>query len=61
MYIFGQSVLRKETEEISADYPDLQTLIKDMYETMLKADGVGLAAPQVGLHTPVRSGARRVE
>ncbi len=49
MYIFGQSVLRKETEEITPDYPDLQNLIKNMYETMLKADGVGLAAPQVGL------------
>ncbi len=49
MYIFGQPVLRKETEEITTDYPDLQELIKNMYETMLNADGVGLAAPQVGL------------
>jgi peptide deformylase len=49
MYIFGQSVLRKETEEITTDYPNLQELIKNMYETMLNADGVGLAAPQVGL------------
>jgi peptide deformylase len=49
MYIFGQPVLRKETEEITTDYPNLQELIKNMYETMLNADGVGLAAPQVGL------------
>lgn len=52
MYIFGQPVLRKEAEEITTDYPNLQELIKNMYETMLNADGVGLAAPQVGL--PIR-------
>lgn len=52
MYIFGQPVLRKEAEEISTDYPNLQELIQNMYETMLNADGVGLAAPQVGL--PIR-------
>ncbi|MBO4565402.1 MAG: peptide deformylase [Bacteroidaceae bacterium] len=49
MYIFGQSVLRKETEEITLDYPQLQELIQNMFETMQKADGVGLAAPQIGL------------
>ena len=49
MYIFGQPVLRKDTEEITTDYPNLQELIQNMYETMQKADGVGLAAPQVGL------------
>ena len=49
MYIFGQQVLRRETEDIDMEYPGLQELIKNMYETMQKADGVGLAAPQVGL------------
>ncbi|MBP3246055.1 MAG: peptide deformylase [Bacteroidaceae bacterium] len=49
IYVLGQPVLRKEAEEITTDYPDLQELIKNMYETMLHADGVGLAAPQVGL------------
>lgn len=49
MYIFGQPVLRKETEEIATDYPNLQELIQNMYETMQNADGVGLAAPQIGL------------
>ena len=49
MYIFGQPVLRKDTEEISTDYPNLQELIQNMFETLEKADGVGLAAPQVGL------------
>lgn len=49
MYILGQPVLRKATEEITADYPDLQELIQNMIETMQRAEGVGLAAPQVGL------------
>ena len=49
IYLYGQSVLRKETEEIGPDYPELKTLIANMYETLVKAEGVGLAAPQVGL------------
>ena len=49
MYILGQPLLRKEATDIPTDYPDLQELIQNMYETMQKADGVGLAAPQVGL------------
>ena len=49
IYTYGNAVLRKQTEPISADYPELKTLISNMYETMYKAEGVGLAAPQVGL------------
>ena len=49
IYLYGQSVLRKETEEIDANYPDLRKLVDDMYETMYASDGIGLAAPQVGL------------
>lgn len=49
IYLYGQQALRKETTDISADYPGLSDLIANMYETMTKADGVGLAAPQVGL------------
>lgn len=52
MYLFGQSVLRQETEEISKDYTNLQQLIDNMFETMKHAEGVGLAAPQIGL--PIR-------
>ena len=48
---YGDPVLRKEGEEISADYPNLKDLITNMFETMY-AFGVGLAAPQVGL--PIR-------
>ncbi|MDD3196574.1 MAG: peptide deformylase [Paludibacter sp.] len=49
IYTYGQPVLRKQTEEITADYPELKTLISNMFDTMYHADGVGLAAPQIGL------------
>jgi len=49
IYLYGQSVLRKEAEEVPLDYPELKQLISNMYDTMHNADGVGLAAPQVGL------------
>ena len=52
MYIFGQKVLRQVAEDIPVDYPELNTLIANMFETLSHADGVGLAAPQVGL--PIR-------
>jgi peptide deformylase len=45
---YGDSVLRKETKEIEKDYPDLDILIENMFETMYAAKGVGLAAPQIG-------------
>ncbi|MDE5807398.1 MAG: peptide deformylase [Muribaculaceae bacterium] len=48
IYIYGHPVLRKEAEDIEPDYPGLQKLISDMWETMYNADGVGLAAPQIG-------------
>lgn len=48
IYVYGQPVLRRETDEISPDYPGLQKLIEDMWETMYNAEGVGLAAPQIG-------------
>ncbi|MFA7272815.1 MAG: peptide deformylase [Crocinitomicaceae bacterium] len=45
---YGDPVLKKEAEEIEKDYPELEKLIADMFETMYNAQGVGLAAPQVG-------------
>ena len=47
VYAYGNSILRKESEEIDKDYPELDNLIKDMFETMEKAGGIGLAAPQI--------------
>ena len=47
IYVYGQPVLRQEAEDITPDYPNLKELIQNMFETMDRADGVGLAAPQV--------------
>lgn len=49
IYIYGQPVLRKKAEDITADYPGLSVLIDNMFETLTASNGVGLAAPQVGL------------
>ncbi len=45
---YGDPILKKESEEIDETYTDLETLIEDMFETMYRAKGVGLAAPQIG-------------
>lgn len=52
IYVYGQAVLRKVADDIAPDYPNLKELISNMFETMDNADGVGLAAPQIGL--PIR-------
>jgi peptide deformylase len=44
---YGHPVLRKVAEDIQADYPGLEKLIADMWETMYASNGVGLAAPQI--------------
>lgn len=44
---YGLPVLRRATDEIDADYPELKELISNMWETMYNSNGVGLAAPQV--------------
>ena len=49
VYLYGLPVLRQEAQAVSQEYPDLKKLEANMYETMYNADGVGLAAPQVGL------------
>ena len=46
--VYGHPVLRKVSEEIGKDYPDLDQLISDMFETMYRSEGMGLAAPQIG-------------
>lgn len=53
VYIYGQPVLREVAEDITPDYPHLKELIANLYETLDHADGVGLAAPQVGLNIRV--------
>lgn len=49
IYLYGQPVLRKVAENVPADYHGLPQLAENMFATMDKASGVGLAAPQVGL------------
>lgn len=49
IYLYGQPVLRKKALDISSDYPHLKELIENMFETMYHANGIGLAAPQIGL------------
>ncbi|MBP1637271.1 MAG: peptide deformylase [Bacteroidetes bacterium] len=49
VYTYGNVVLRKVAEPIDNNYPKLTELINNMFETMVHAEGVGLAAPQIGL------------
>lgn len=50
IYTYGQPVLRKVSQDIDADYPELDTLIANMVETLADSEGIGLAAPQIGLN-----------
>ncbi len=49
IYVYGSPVLRRETEHVPQDYPGLKTIVEDMHQTMRVSNGVGLAAPQIGL------------
>jgi peptide deformylase len=46
--VYGHSILKKVAADIEKDYPGLQTLIDDLFDTMYHSEGLGLAAPQVG-------------
>lgn len=49
---YGDTVLKKVATDITKEYPNLDGLLSDMFDTMYNAFGVGLAAPQIGL--PIR-------
>jgi peptide deformylase len=49
IYGYGHPVLKKAGTEIAPDYPDFAGLMTNVWETMYRADGIGLAAPQIGL------------
>ncbi len=49
VYLYGHPVLRQKAEDVPQNYPELKQLVANMFDTMYHADGVGLAAPQVGL------------
>ncbi|MDG5799791.1 peptide deformylase [Marinilabiliaceae bacterium ANBcel2] len=48
IFLYGNRVLRKIAKDIDKDYEELPQLIENMWETMYRSDGIGLAAPQVG-------------
>lgn len=47
--LYGDPVLQRRAEDLPANFPDLNDMIRDMFETMYAASGIGLAAPQVGI------------
>ncbi|MEM6343038.1 MAG: peptide deformylase [Bacteroidota bacterium] len=47
---YGHHSLRNENQDVPKDYPELEQLVENMFETMYNANGVGLAAPQVNLN-----------
>jgi peptide deformylase len=49
VYLYGNPVLRQEAKDVPTDYPALKELVANMFETMYHAEGIGLAAPQIGL------------
>lgn len=49
IYIYGNSILKEKSKNIDSNYPNLNKLILDMFDTMTAANGIGLAAPQIGL------------
>ncbi len=49
---YGDPILRKMGKDITQEYPKLEELLENMFETMYEAKGIGLAAPQIGL--PIR-------
>lgn len=49
----GDAILKKEAKEIKEMTPKIEQLIDDMFDTMYEANGVGLAAPQVGIRKKV--------
>lgn len=50
--VYGDPLLRKKAKPIEKDHEGLSEIIENMWETMYYSDGVGLAAPQVGM--PIR-------
>ena len=53
IYIYGHPVLRADNETVTPDFPNLKELIENMKETMYNSQGIGIAAPQVGVNARV--------
>jgi len=50
VYLYGHPVLRRKSEPVEPSYEGLKELVEKMFDTMYDSEGVGLAAPQVGLN-----------
>lgn len=48
IYTYGNAVLRQTAADIEPDYPELEVLIANMFDTLAASEGIGLAAPQIG-------------
>ena len=53
IYVYGHPVLRSANADVTPDYPGLQELIENMKETMYHTQGIGIAAPQVGVNARI--------
>ena len=53
IYLYGQPVLRRVADEITPEYEGLTELIENMKATMYASDGIGIAAPQVGVSAKI--------
>ncbi len=50
VYLYGHPVLRRISTQVTPEYKDLKELVRKMFDTMYESEGVGLAAPQIGLN-----------
>jgi len=50
IYVYGNQVLRKVSTDIKPGYPKFNDILANLWDTMYESDGVGLAAPQIGLN-----------
>ena len=53
IYLYGHPVLRKISPDITPDFPGLGELVENMKATMYASDGIGIAAPQVGVNARI--------
>lgn len=53
VYLYGHPILRKISPDITPEFPKLEETLKNMWITMYESDGIGLAAPQIGLNARI--------
>lgn len=50
---YGEKELRQKSKKVDKITEEIKTLVKNMFETMYNANGIGLAAPQVGINLQI--------